>query len=146
MPGRTPTAVPTVTPRADQSRLKGVNATAKPWPSEARDSIIVLSLSVRPGALRRGQAFPSSPGCPRFLFGGFLIGRSDHISDHAAGQVEAKAVVEDAERRGSEGNTEGRVDHEAPAAKGAGHGDEEQRGSGNPAQGFQQEYLDQEAD
>src|SRR4051794_3575970 len=121
MPGRTPTAVPTVTPRADQSRLKGVNATAKPWASDARVSIVLLSLSSRPGALRRGQAFPSPPGCSRFLFGCFLLGRRDHVANYAAWQVEAEAVIEDDERRRRQGNAEGRVDYEAPAAEGPGH-------------------------
>src|SRR5687768_11675609 len=100
MPGSTPTAVPTVTPRADQNRLIGVNATAKPLASAARVSIGLLSLSIEPGALRRGQAFPTRLGCTRFLFGGFRLGRRDHIGDHAAGQVEAETVVEDHERRG----------------------------------------------
>src|ERR687898_2640557 len=109
MPGSTPTAVPTVTPRADQNRLIGVNATAKPLASAARVSMGLLSLSIGPGALRRGQAFPSRPGCARFLFGGFRLGRRDQVGDHAAGQVEAEAVGEDDERRRGEGDAEGRA-------------------------------------
>ena len=44
MPGSTPMAVPTVTPSADQNRLHGVSATAKPWPSAASVSMVSASL------------------------------------------------------------------------------------------------------
>ena len=39
IPGSTPTAVPRVTPTIAHNRLKGVSATAKPWPSAASVSI-----------------------------------------------------------------------------------------------------------
>src|SRR3954464_4764022 len=42
MPGRTPIAVPMVTPSADHIRLKGVIATAKPWARAARVSISLV--------------------------------------------------------------------------------------------------------
>jgi hypothetical protein len=66
IPGSTPTAVPTVTPRAAQSRLTGVSATAKPWPSATSVSMI-STVSPRGGP-------GSTPAPPLHLLRG-LLGR-----------------------------------------------------------------------
>src|SRR5215210_7767460 len=42
IPGRTPIAVPRVTPTMDQMRLSGVGATASPWARNASPSITWL--------------------------------------------------------------------------------------------------------
>ena len=74
MPGSTPMAVPTVTPSADQNRLIGVSATAKPWPSAASVSMVSASLL------------------------GFFVAAGQQLFDgRADGQAEAEPVVEDHE-------------------------------------------------
>src|SRR5688500_13351835 len=87
MPGSTPIAVPTVTPRSDQSRFSGVSATAKPWLRAVSVSMVAYSGCLvycleRPlSALRRGA----------------LIGRCHQLEQLAARQREVEPVIEDDE-------------------------------------------------
>src|SRR3954454_25325854 len=72
MPGRTPIAVPTVTPSADQNRFIGVRATPKPWPSAASVSMVRA-----------------------FLFSFFVGGGQKSFDGRADGQGQAQPIIED---------------------------------------------------
>src|SRR5687768_6526382 len=99
MPGSTPTAVPTVTPMTAHIRFIGVSATLNPWASEIRVSMLL----------------------------GRLFGRGEQVFQHAAGQVQVQAIVEDHEGQGSECYADADIQRKAPAAEGAGYRDEQKR-------------------
>src|SRR4051795_2166982 len=121
MPGRTPIAVPTVTPSADQNRFIGVRATPKPWPSAASVSMVRA-----------------------FLFSFFVGGGQKSFDGRADGQGQAQAVVEDHEGETGEREADQHGDDESTLREGKRSRDEQERGRDDPSQAFDQEHLQQQ--
>src|SRR5215213_8468024 len=121
MPGRTPIAVPTVTPSADQNRFIGVSATPKPWPSAASVSMVRA-----------------------FLFSFFVGGGQKSFDGRTDGQGQAQPVVEDQEGEAGERQADQHGDDVATLRKGKRSRYEQERGRDDPAQAFDQEHLQQQ--
>src|SRR4051812_17564388 len=121
MPGKTPMAVPTVTPSADQNRFIGVSATPKPWPSAASVSMVRASLF------------------------GFVVGGGQQFLDRRAdGQGQAQAIVEDCEGEAGERQADQHGDDEATLREGKRGRGEQERGRDDPAQALDQKHLQQQ--